>query len=58
MSSGDHAYLMNAKIHTIFGCQASRKLIDKVLPFVHGDDFLAFWVHMNCEPKPTRGIGY
>jgi hypothetical protein len=58
MSSGDYACPINVEIHAIFGWQANGKLIDNVLSSIHNVDFLAFWIHINCEPKPTHGIGY
>ena len=57
MSSGDHAGLINAKTHAIFGWQASGKLIDRGLSFIHDDSVLAFRVHMYCEPGLTPGTG-
>ena len=37
-----HAYLINAKIHAIFGWQASGRLIDGVLSYAHDDGFSNF----------------
>jgi hypothetical protein len=44
-------------IYLFVDALVSGKLIDKVVSFMHEDDSLAFWIHMNCELEPTHSTG-